>query len=94
MTVVGNDKNSPPFAPRWGHYSYIDYCSPLGGRRRCRFHGILDDVDEHLLKENGVKVNGYGFIGKLEVNTNVSLCTQIFEEWPAGLHLFTEVAQL
>ena len=49
MTIVGDDKSSPPFAPRGWHYSFSDYCSTLGGRRGGRLHSILEDVDEHLL---------------------------------------------
>ena len=34
-------------------------------------HGILDDVDKHLLEEDGVKVNGDGFFGQKELYTDV-----------------------
>ena len=58
------------------------------------FHGILDDVDKHLLEEDGVKMNGDGIVGKMEADTDMSLRTQILEEGAAGLHLFAEVAEL
>lgn len=58
------------------------------------FHSILDNVDKHLLEEDTIQTNGNSVISKKEVNMNVSLRTQIFEEWATGLHLLTEVAEL
>lgn len=57
-------------------------------------HSILDDVDEHLLEKDGIEMNGYGFVGQTEVNMDVRLRTQVFEEGAAGFHLFAEVAEL
>ena len=38
-------------------------------------HGILDDVDKHLLEKDGIKMNGNGFVGKMEVHLDVCLRT-------------------
>ena len=57
-------------------------------------HSILDNVDKHLLEQDGVKMNGYCFVGQTEVNIDVRLRTQVFEEGAAGFHLLTEVAEL
>ena len=57
-------------------------------------HSILDDVDEHLLEKDGIKMNGYGFVGQTEVNMDVRLRTQVFEEGTTGFHLFAKVAEL
>ena len=57
-------------------------------------HSILDDVDEHLLEQDGVKMNGYGFVGKTEFDLDMSLGTQVFKEGATGIHLLTEVAEL
>ena len=65
-----------------------------GGRVFYTLYGILDDVDKYLLEEDGVKMNGNGFVGQMEVYLDVGLRTQILEEGTAGIHLFTEVAQL
>jgi len=35
-------------------------------------HGILDDVDKYLLEKNGVKMNGYSFVGKVELDLGMS----------------------
>ena len=37
---------------------------------------------------------GYGFVGQMEVKTDVRLRTEVFEERPAGFHLLAEVAEL
>lgn len=39
-------------------------------------------------------MNGYGFVGQTEVNMDVRLRTQVFEEGTAGFHLLAEVAEL
>ena len=57
-------------------------------------HSILDDVDEHLLEKDGIKMNGYCFVGQTEVNMDVRLRTQVFEEGATGFHLLAEVAEL
>jgi len=57
-------------------------------------NSILDDVDKHLLEQDGIKMNGYGFVSQTEVNMDVRLRTQVFEEGAAGFHLFAEVAEL
>ena len=57
-------------------------------------NSILDDVDEHLLEQDGIEMNGYGFVGQTEVNMDVRLRTQVFEEGATGFHLFAEVAEL
>ena len=57
-------------------------------------HSILDDVDEHLLEHDGIEMNGYGFVGQTEVNMDVRLRTQVFEEGTAGFHLLAEIAEL
>ncbi len=57
-------------------------------------HSILDDVDEHLLEKDGIKMNGYGFVGQTEVNMDVRLRTQVFEEGTTGFHLLAEIAEL
>ena len=68
-----------------------------GDKSLCRsdtLNSILDDVDEHLLEKDGIKMNGYGFVGQMEVNMDVRLRTQVFEEGTAGFHLLAEVAEL
>ena len=68
-----------------------------GDKSLCRtdtLHSILDDVDKHLLEQDGVKMNGYGFVGKTEFDLDMSLGTQVFKEWATGIHLLTEVAEL
>ena len=57
-------------------------------------HSILDNVDEHLLEKDRIKMNGYGFIGQTEVNMDVRLRTQVFEERTTGFHLLAEIAEL
>ena len=57
-------------------------------------HSILDNVDEHLLEKDRIKMNGYGFVGQTEVNMDMRLRTQVFEEGTAGFHLLAEVAEL
>ena len=57
-------------------------------------HRILDDVDKHLLEQDGIEMNGYGFVGQTEVNIDVCLRTQVFEEGATGFHLFAKVAEL
>ena len=57
-------------------------------------HGILDNVYKHLLEKDGVKMNGYGFVGQTEFDLDMSLSTQVFKEWATGIHLLTEVAEL
>ena len=37
---------------------------------------------------------GYGFIGQMEVKTDVRLRTEVFEERTAGFHFLAEVAEL
>ena len=84
MTIVGNDERS------W-HDDFkgdMSLCFPDA------FHCILDDVYEHLLEKNGIKMHGYGFVGQSEVNMDVRLRTQVFEEGAAGFHLLAEVAEL
>ena len=39
-------------------------------------------------------MNGYGFVGQTEVNMDVRLRTQVFEEGTAGFHLLAEIAEL
>ena len=68
-----------------------------GDKSLCRsdtLNSILDDVDEHLLEKDGIKMNGYGFVGQTEVNMDVRLRTQVFEEGTAGFHLLAKVAEL
>ena len=68
-----------------------------GDKSLCRsdtLNSILDDVDEHLLEQDGIEMNGYGFVGQTEVNMDVRLRTQVFEEGTAGFHLLAEVAEL
>ena len=57
-------------------------------------NSILDDVDKHLLEQDGIEMNGYCFVGQTEVNMDVCLRTQVFEEGTAGFHLLAEVAEL
>ncbi len=68
-----------------------------GDKSLCRsdtLYSILDDVDKHLLEQDGIKMNGYGFVGQTEVNMDVRLRTQVFEEGATGFHLLAEVAEL
>ena len=68
-----------------------------GDKSLCRsdtLNSILDDVDEHLLEKDGIKMNGYGFVGQTEVNMDARLRTQGFEEGATGFHLLAEVAEL
>ena len=84
MTIVGDGKRS------WRG-------DLKGDKSLCRsdtLNSILDDVDEHLLEKDGIKMNGYGFVGQTEVNVDVRLRTQVFEEGTAGFHLLAEVAEL
>ena len=84
MTIVGDGERS------WGG----DF---KGDKSLCRtdtLHSILDDVDKHLLEQDGIKMNGYGFVGQMEVNMDVRLRTQVFKEWATSIHLLTEVAEL
>ena len=84
MTIVGDGERS------WRGDFKCD-------KSLCRpdtLHSILDDVDEHLLEKDGIKMNGYGFVGQTEVNMDVRLRTQVFEEGTAGFHLLAEVAEL
>ena len=84
MTIVGDGKRS------WRGDFKCD-------KSLCRpdtLHGILDDVDKHLLEKDGIKMNGYGFVGQTEVNMDMRLRTQVFEEGTAGFHLLAEVAEL
>ena len=84
MTIVGDGERS------WRGDFKCD-------KSLCRpdtLHSILDDVDEHLLEKDGIKMNGYGFVGQTEVNMDVRLRTQVFEEGATGFHLFAEVAEL
>ena len=84
MTIVGDSERS------WrGDFK--------GDKSLCRtdtLHSILDDVDEHLLEQDGIEMNGYGFVGQTEVNMDVRLRTQVFEEGATGFHLLAEVAEL
>ena len=57
-------------------------------------NSILYDVDEHLLEKNSVEMNRYGFVSETEINTNMCLRTQVFEEGATGFHLLAEVAEL
>ena len=74
MTIVGDGERS------WrGDFK--------GDKSLCRtdtLHSILDNVDKHLLEEDGVKMNGYGFVGKTEFDLDMSLGTQVFKEWTTG----------
>ena len=82
MTIVGDGERS------WRGDFKCD-------KSLCRpdtLHSILDDVDEHLLEQDGIKMNGYCFVGEMEVNFNVCLRTQVFEEGTTSIHFFTEVA--
>ena len=84
MTIVGDGECS-----RCGGFN--------GDKSLCRtdaLHSILDDVDEHLLEKDGIKMNGYCFVGQTEVNMDVRLRTQVFEEGATGFHLLAEVAEL
>ena len=84
MTIVGDGERS------WRGDFKCD-------KSLCRpdtLHSILDNVDEHLLEKDGIEMNGYGFVGQTEVNMDVRLRTQVFEEGAAGFHLFAEVAEL
>ena len=68
-----------------------------GDKSLCRsdtLNSILDDVDEHLLEKDGIKMNGYCFVGQTEVNMDVRLRTQVFEEGATGFHLLAKVAEL
>ena len=68
-----------------------------GDKSLCRtdtLHSILDNVDKHLLEQDGIKMNGYCFVGQTEVNMDVRLSTQVFEEGATGFHLLAEVAEL
>ena len=70
MTIVGDGERS------WRGDFKCD-------KSLCRpdtLHSILDDVDEHLLEKDGIKMNGYCFVGQTEVNMDVCLRTQVFEE--------------
>ena len=57
-------------------------------------HSIFDNADEHLLEQDGIEMNGYGFVGQTEVNMDVRLRTQVFEEGTTGFHLLAEIAEL
>ena len=83
MTIVGN--NEFGWRGRDGDVTF-----PLVHT----LYSIFCDVDKYLLEKNGVKMNGYGFVGQTEVNMDVRLRTQVFEEGAAGFHLFAEVAEL
>ena len=68
-----------------------------GDKSVCRsdtLYSILDDVDKHLLEQDGIEMNGYGFVGQTEVNMDVRLRTQVFEEGATGFHLLAEIAEL
>ena len=85
MTIVGDGERS------WrGDFK----CDKSLCRIPDTLHSILDDVDEHLLEQDGVKMNGYGFVGQTEVNMDVRLRTQVFEEGTTGFHLLAKVAEL
>ena len=103
MTIVGDDKRPTPMplSVREGSRMFCNLygnCSlprREGGGRVCyTLHSILDDVDEHLLEKNCIKMNGYGFVGQTEVNMDVRLRTEVFEEGATGFHLLAEVAKL
>ena len=102
---LGREKRSEEIL----RYSWRDAMTIVGdgecrGRSNCKdyetiliadtLHSILDDVDEHLLEQDGIEMNGYGFVGQTEVNMDVRLRTQVFEEGTAGFHLLAEVAEL
>ena len=84
MTIVGDGERS------WRG----DFKDDKSLCRSDTLNSILDDVDEHLLEKDGIKMNGYGFVGQTELNMDVRLRTQVFEEGAAGFHLFAEVAEL
>ena len=84
MTIVGDSKYS------WRG----DFKTDKSLCHSDTLHGIFDDVDEHLLEKDGIKMNGYGFVGQTEVNMDVRLRTQVFEEGATGFHLLAEVAEL
>ena len=84
MTIVGDGERS------WRG----DFKDDKSLCRSDTLNSILDDVDEHLLEQDGIEMNGYGFVGQTEVNMDVRLRTQVFEEGTTGFHLFTKVAEL
>ena len=75
----------PPAPFRGSFYPY---------RLRLSFNTVLDNVDEYLLKEDGIQMNGNGLFCELEVQTNTRTGAQILQEGTAGFHLFAEVAKL
>ena len=94
MTIVGDGERSR----RGGFKDDKSLCRiPADAPTRSlsdTLNSILDDVDEHLLEQDGIKMNGYGFVGQTEVNMDVRLRTQVFEEGATGFHLLAEVAEL
>ena len=84
MTIVGDGERS------WRG----DFKCDKSLCRSDTLNSILDDVDKHLLEKDGIKMNGYGFVGQTEVNMDVRLRTQVFEEGTTGFHLFAKVAEL
>ena len=84
MTIVGDGERS------WRG----DFKDDKSLCRSDTLNSILDDVDEHLLEQDGIEMNGYGFVGQTEVNMDVRLRTQVFEEGATGFHLLAEVAEL
>ena len=86
--------NTPPIVGDGERSRHGDF---KGDKSLCcsdALHSILDNVDEYLLEKDGVKMNGYGFVGKTEFDLDMSLGTQVFKEWATGIHLLTEVAEL
>ena len=84
MTIVGDGERS------WRG----DFKDDKSLCRSDTLYSILDDVDEHLLEKDGIKMNGYCFVGQTEVNMDVRLRTQVFEEGATGFHLLAKVAEL
>ena len=102
---LGREKRSEEIL----RYSRRDAMTIVGdgecrGRSNCKdyetilianaLYGILDNVNEHLLEKDRIKMNGYGFVGQTETNMDMCLRTQVFEEGTAGFHLLAEVAEL
>ena len=57
-------------------------------------HSILDDVDEHLLEQDGVEPHGCGFVGEAEADAYALHGAEALQERPASLHLLAQVAEL
>ena len=104
MTIVGDGEGGGRFDfdgdKSFGHIPADAPARPLVAcKARTRslsdtLNSILYDVDEHLLEKNSVEMNRYGFVSETEINTDMCLRTQVFEEWPTCFHLLAEVAEL